>query len=225
MNHVKFEFEDNEYGAFPIFAHPISYFKDLNYDELKNEFISICKNEQKNDKEGRIVSNRHGWQSNDDWFSKDENSKINLYIHNMVERIFYDSLDHSGELEFKIFNCWININPTKTYNLTHTHPGCDFAGVFYVKCPDKNPPITFINLDNSLCSSMYSADMHHHWGSSHQYSVFPSEGTMLLFPSSIPHNVDENNSNEERISLAFNLDIIDSGRFSRFNKLPPVRHI
>lgn len=226
MSHVKFKFEENDFGVFPIFSYPISYFKDLNYDELREEFILICQNEREIDKRGRIVSNRHGWQSNDSWFIKEENKKINLYIHNMVERIFYDSLDHSGELTFTILNCWININPAKTYNLTHTHPGCDFAGVFYVKLPEDSPPITFVNIhDNSLNTSMYSENIINNWGSAHQYNVFPSEGSMILFPAAIPHCVDENQSEEDRISLAFNLSVSDMGRFVKLKQRPPVRLI
>ena len=37
--------------------------------------------------------------------------------------------------------------------------------------------------------------------------VKPTEGECLLFPAFIPHDVSENESDGDRISISFNLDI------------------
>jgi len=39
------------------------------------------------------------------------------------------------------------------------------------------------------------------------YGFLPKEGVMALFPSFLNHNVDLNMSDEDRISIAFNLDV------------------
>ena len=39
------------------------------------------------------------------------------------------------------------------------------------------------------------------------FNIPPQEGVMLIFPSFLLHSVEENLSDEDRISVAFNLDI------------------
>ena len=43
----------------------------------------------------------------------------------------------------------------------------------------------------------------------HTYYFLPTEGRMLLFPSHLQHEVFENKSNEDRISVSFNINLID----------------
>ena len=38
--------------------------------------------------------------------------------------------------------------------------------------------------------------------------MYPKEGSMLVFPSYLEHMVKPNESDEDRISVSFNLDII-----------------
>ena len=40
------------------------------------------------------------------------------------------------------------------------------------------------------------------------YYFVPKEGTILIFPSSLEHEVKENKSNEDRISFSFNVQLI-----------------
>ena len=35
-------------------------------------------------------------------------------------------------------NMWANINPTYSYNKTHTHPNSMWSGVYYIKVPKKS---------------------------------------------------------------------------------------
>ena len=49
----------------------------------------------------------------------------------------------------------------------------------------------------------------------HAYWLPPIEGRMIIFPSHLQHGVNENNSNEDRISISFNVTLTNStqGRF------------
>ena len=38
------------------------------------------------------------------------------------------------------------------------------------------------------------------------YRIVPTEGLMVLFPSHLRHGVEQNQSDEDRISMAFNID-------------------
>ena len=39
------------------------------------------------------------------------------------------------------------------------------------------------------------------------WNVEPKEGTLIMFPSYLEHSVEENKSNEKRISMAFDINI------------------
>lgn len=207
---------------FPLFATPIGVYKDINYPNIKNQFIEMCYEEKKIDPSGNVISNRLGWQSKGDWFYKEKNKIFYEYIHKMVENLFYESYDHPGELSFGIRGCWININPSGGYNVSHTHPQCDYAGVFYVNIPEScSSPIVFDNPSSHSDSPtfrMYSDNFKDTYGIYSEVNLMPSEGTMVVFPSSIRHFVDENDSDDNRISIAFNISIDNYGRFAENSK-------
>ena len=41
------------------------------------------------------------------------------------------------------------------------------------------------------------------------YFFYPKEGKILIFPSSLSHQVEENKSDEDRISYSFNIKLIN----------------
>lgn len=218
MSHVKFDFS-GESRFLPLFSVPIGRYDDLDFSEVKPKFLELCKKEREKDNQGRIISNRNGWQGKSTWFTDEENSFFRDYIHQMVEKIFYESFDHSGELSFTIGNnCWININPKNGYNTSHTHPGCDYAGVFYVNLPtDSESSIVFdnpISHEVAISTNMYSDNLKHKYGLYAESKISVEEGTMIIFPSCLRHFVEPNFSDEERISMAFNIVINNYGRYA-----------
>lgn len=211
---------------FPMFPTPVGTFKDENFHNKKNEILKICNDERKRDNRGNVRSNRSGWQSTSEWFFREENKSFFNYLHKMTERVFYDSFDHRGQLSFILRNSWININPPGAYNLAHTHPGCDYAGVLYVDLPiddetDESAPLVLESPNSHTlggCYNMYSENIVDYHGIYSEVEVYPSEGTMIIFPSSLRHSVEPNKSKKERVSIAFNIDITDYGKFMRNNK-------
>ena len=203
----------------PLFCVPFGVYTDLNYENVKNVFLKMCYDEMNSD-DGRIVSNRHGWQSSSDWFFQEKNSFFNRYIHKLCENLFYESFDHSGELSFTINSPWINISPFGAYNVFHTHPGCDYAAVFYIDLP-KESYIVFESPSghvDGLTSSMYSNEIKNRYSMFGEIELYPSEGTLLIFPSWMRHMVEENLSDTDRISIAFNIKIENYGRFGENSK-------
>ena len=43
---------------------------------------------------------------------------------------------------------------------------------------------------------------------SNSASIKINEGDLLIFPAYLPHSVDENRSNENRVIVSFNIDIL-----------------
>ena len=81
---------------------------------------------------------------------------------------------------------WFNISPSGAFHKWHIHGGASQAGVFYIKTPVNCGCIEFRHKEQLL-------------------SIEPYAGLLLLFPPSLEHRTLINTSNEDRITLAFNL--------------------
>ena len=44
--------------------------------------------------------------------------------------------------------------------------------------------------------------------------IEPEEGSIILFPSYIPHSVETNSHDDERISISFNLMVLPEGQIA-----------
>ena len=102
---------------------------------------------------------------------------------------------------------WININPPGTSNERHTHPGSDLSVVMYVKVPENSGDIemtnpAYIESFNLLSAARPEANL------SPSVSITPVEGRVLIFPSNILHRVLENKSDNDRISIAWNVKVL-----------------
>ena len=107
---------------------------------------------------------------------------------------------------------WVNINSPGSLNFQHSHPGCDLSGVLWVKCPKECGNIVFYS--PSLFESFqeieaYKQDFKDKNNYHHNYFFPPLEGRMLIFPSHLQHEVKKNLSNENRISVSFNIKLED----------------
>ena len=87
----------------------------------------------------------------------------------------------------------------------------------WIKCPEDcgvivfDPPTAFQS-HNEIKS--YTDDFKNENNIYHSYYFNPTEGRILIFPSHLDHQVKENKSNEDRISLSFNIRL-SSGRMKR----------
>ena len=153
---------------------------------------------------GRIASNSGGWQSNyiypdDDYFSE--------FILEMEKQANNFAKGLEIYQKGKIANLWININGYKDSNRRHHHPESIISGVFYVKVPDKSSKLRFFHPSVNLMVRDWglNVDFKCNKYTSSIWEIFPEDGKLLLFPSWLDHEVDQNLSQEKRISISFNL--------------------
>jgi uncharacterized protein (TIGR02466 family) len=106
--------------------------------------------------------------------------------------------------EIVVTGCWVNVLPPGRAHRAHSHPNNFLSGVYYVRTQTGadtinfhdprsqthiiRPPVTALTADNT-----------------DQVVVTVKDGTLLLFPAWLEHSVDENRSDEERISVSFNV--------------------
>ena len=190
---------------FPTTIHKIDV-KDFN----KNEIIDFCYKEKENFPNGICKSNLgNSWHSNINIASyKNIISKTlqqSIFNYFEVNNIFRD------RTSIDIRSCWININSKGGYNGFHNHPGCDLSGVFWIKIPKDDGRLIFNNLNAfseiKLLKS-YSSNFKKEINSYEFFEINPIEGVMAIFPAHLWHRVEENYSEEDRISVSFNINII-----------------
>ena len=103
---------------------------------------------------------------------------------------------------------WININGKGHYNKLHHHPLSDLSGVFWIKASKNSgnleftSPHDFVQANEMSCYTKKYRDDNKIFSS---YYFNPSAGRVMIFPSFLLHHVLPNNSNEDRISVSFNL--------------------
>jgi uncharacterized protein (TIGR02466 family) len=172
------------------------------YNLIKPGLVEWIYNYQKST-DGVFLSNRGGWQSPSDFHLDNSFFEFKDYI---IKNSLM-ALKHY-ELNFSLSNMWININQKGNYNVFHDHPGSLISGVFWIKASENcgslifNSPHSFsqyLLLNNVDCEI---AKDHNYYDS---FTFTPKEGTIILFPSDLKHGVEESESDEDRISIAFNL--------------------
>ena len=172
-------------------------------NEYNKQLISTIELIRRGDKNGRAVSNRNfGWQSN--------NLPVIGIFKKLKEEIIKSSYDFCKSLkdfEFKkiiVDDIWANINYKNDINWPHCHTG-DLSGVYYVNaagnCGDLilqqyNFPSTNWKL-NKYLSTEHTVK-----------KITAKTNKLVLFNSECYHFVEKNLSDELRISISFNCEII-----------------
>ena len=162
---------------------------------IDNKGISEWILNYKKSTKGRDISNRGGWQQEVD--AREEILKpLNDAIHETLK-----SVRIKGPKEFTI-SMWINVNNKGDWNMYHDHLGVDLSGVYYVKVPKDSGDITFKD-------PRTGSESDHIVGLPTHMPLVPQEGVLLMFPAFLEHMVTPSKSDEERISIAYNVMMRD----------------
>ena len=176
------------------------------------QFTGDIKYIQKIVKENQFESNG-GWNSisNDKWILDvpeliDLKNIINNFIRRYVLKVF--GIDHSVD----ITQSWSTVTNNGEEHPVHFHPNSYLSGVMFVKSSDDSSPLL---LHNNIKLPSISLDLYDGKESNippnefasvtaSTFSVAPTEGSIVLFPSLTPHGVCKSKSKDERIIIAFN---------------------
>ena len=198
---------DLNYKVVNIFPSSIHSLGINNFDDYKDQLIQETYQERDEDLIGRKISNRGGWQSN----------QINIQEckSKTLKKIIIDSLSGftpiSENVSMVIEGCK-NINAPGDFNVKHDHPRSNLSGVLWIKTPKNSGNLVFTSpqLFNKFQELYnYTDEFKYDTKSYMTYYFTPTEGRILLFPSSLEHEVEENKSDEDRISYSFNIKLIN----------------
>ena len=115
---------------------------------------------------------------------------LGMYFVHILQGRSFDSLSRKitfckNDRHFDMYDFWINFIEPGDASIWHEHLGA-IAGVIYMD-NDINLPTKFQN----------------------GFTYNGKKGDVILFPSTLPHMVERNETNTTRLTYAFNLDLID----------------
>ena len=179
----------------------------------KEPLLDFIRYVEKEDPNGRVSSNEGGWQSHDFIAAicdtnplKEVKDKILLFA--------YECADAYGFKDYvlRMTNLWINVNRKGHSNVCHTHPGGILSGAYYVSLPSccHGPltmlkPFDMIHIKESWGCNMNFNRAHENDYNDDEYDYYPKEDSCVIFPANLMHRVHRNSSDEDRISISFNI--------------------
>lgn len=180
-------------------------------DDIEIEpILSLCYRLKNSDPAGRQLSNQGGWQSHD--FEAGTHpelatleNKILWQAQNCVRDYGYDE----NECLLGIGNIWVNFNGLNNTNSVHIHDNAFVSGVFYVKA---KPGQGTLNLYRCYSQDYIVASqarvVTYTPISASAISYQPESGKLIMFPGHLPHGVERNQLDEDRISISFNVKLM-----------------
>ena len=153
------------------------------------------------------------------FISKDIRDLSNLQGTNQLIKQIINAVNAIHQIsrkgEVKLTNFWINISGKGSSNTPHTHSGLTYSGVFFIKVPKEMKGGRFLFYRNFNEADFISTEYMGHFKEGYQMqgydypinTISPKENMLVVFPAWVPHAVEINLSDEERISLSFNFKL------------------
>lgn len=193
-------------SADDLFPTPLLRFELADSDKLNRALLKEIAQRQAAEG-GMTKSNRKGWHSERDLFERKEPAQSTL-AQFILRMLAQSTKQVAPETDFAnvelLADGWINVNPRGAYNAPHDHIGSFWSGVYYVKVPadteGQGGTIEFLSPHKPLPSGGFiEAPI-----TAQKIAVRPKPGQALIFPAHLVHWVHPNDSEEERITIAFN---------------------
>ena len=122
-------------------------------------------------------------------------------------KIYFEAWGYEGRYNLEFSQVWINISPKGSFQEVHKHGDYFdkslFSGVLYIDTNKDSGNITLINtIEDQLLFSLPTSK------TLARLSIPPENRKILCFPSWMDHFVGVNKSNQNRISLSWNIKVL-----------------
>lgn len=181
---------------------PTPYWHTMIWDFMKSE-RSVSFNEdftgwiqgQMKKQKSVVKSNRGGWQSP---LYKSEGE---------FEPLVKEIVEFCGHLPLNIKaidipQLWVNVNKKGDWNTIHQHGQYHLAGTYYVKVPKDSGRIVFRDPRPAAISNTFIVNK---FDKGELRNVDLMEGLLMIWPSYLDHFVEPSQTDEERISISFDI--------------------
>ena len=192
-----------------LFPVPIFEYKIQNHDELNKKLEKYIYDLKKKDPKGIKLSNNGGWHS--PYFRIGESEVLKDFV-KIIQKYLSEIITLDFGWVFKnekviIEGMWSVINKKNSSNLRHTHPNCILSAAYYVKAPKNSGKIKFWD-PKEVKTMRYPSIQKLTELSAESVKYEPEPGILFIFPAYLHHAVEENLSDEDRIVISFNVDIL-----------------
>lgn len=192
---MEFKVYEQLWFSTPIWSCPVT---GIDNKSIKDYCLKVRKQ-----KPGINVSNKGGWHSGE--IIQPLPQSLTELFHDLTLFVNDVCARHTGIKDLQLGNFWININGHHDYNLLHDHQHSILSGVYYVSVPRKDMGDLVLNRGDNMEYFMTSRVQREQTMSNALNVVKPAvESSFYIFPSWVKHRVERNESNKERISIAFN---------------------
>lgn len=192
---MEFKVFERLWWATPVWDCPV--------EGIDNKSIADYCLKVRDEKPGVNISNRGGWHSGelitpippslDQLFTE-----LTSFVNDVPQR-------YTGTSNLILGNWWININGKHDYNFPHDHRNSVLSGTYYVSVPKENMGDLLLHRGDT--AEFFLTSKVEREPTMANATTIPcpvKESMFYLFPSWVKHSVERNNTDEERISIAFN---------------------
>ncbi len=192
-----------------LFPQPVFKYQIRDYKNINKELLSYIYNLEKNDPKGVKKSNIFGWHSKS--FNLLEKNNVPNKFFSIIEDHIKDVFNKYGwvfdPLKVKCTSMWAIINRKNSFNIEHTHSNNYLSAAYYVKAPENSGNFKASN-PNIINRNIFPKSNQGTELNSNSVSIKINEGDLLIFPAYLPHSVEENKTEEDRVIVSFNIDIV-----------------
>lgn len=190
------EFISNEHMLFPTPLWQIQI-KGVDNDAIKEYCYHL-----KDNTEGVTISNRGGWHSKE--ILQPLPDALTELFTNFEGFVNDYCAQITGLTNLMLGNFWVNINQKYDYNRSHDHQNSILSGVYYVDCEGDGVG-NFVAERDDTAEFFLGTYKNVSGFTGTSFSITPLTGFAFLMPSWVLHSVEQNLTDRDRISVAFNL--------------------
>jgi uncharacterized protein (TIGR02466 family) len=192
---MEFKVFERLWWATPVWECPV--------EGIDNKSIAEYCYKVKEEKPGVNISNRGGWHSGElitpiPSALEQLFNELTVFVNDVPQR-------YMGTSDLVLGNWWININGKYDYNEQHDHQNSVLSGTYYVQVPEENMGDLVLHRgDNAEFFLTSKVEKQPTMANAMAVPCPVKESMFYLFPSWVKHSVERNNTDSERISIAFN---------------------
>jgi uncharacterized protein (TIGR02466 family) len=143
-----------------------------------------------------------GWQSEQTLHDREDFQDLVACVDNATRSILrFLQIGHDA---FEITGCWATVLARGAAHKAHSHPNNYLSGAYYVRTHPGADTINFHDPRNQA-GVIRPPVVKLTAENTDQVVVKVTNGTLLLFPAYLEHSVDANTSEQERVSISFNI--------------------
>ena len=129
-------------------------------------------------------------------------------LHDFILKKAYDYLsayEIKDKINLTIIRSWFVKSQPLSYGRKHNHPNSLLSGVLYLKTPPNSGNLILHDSATSKFGSIELSFNNINNVNGAQISIPPKEGMLIIFPSTLDHEISQNTCTEDRYSLSFDI--------------------